>query len=470
MWLAIYIPALPLQAFSHNHIETAPIVVFEQEARRQRIVARNQKAARSGVSLHSSPVEANALCDRLIALPREPLRETALLIRLATAVGCLTPNIHLSESYGLQLDVSASFLLFGGTHALVERVNALLDAQRIRAHVVLASSASGARWLARAHRQLIVTDELPAWLDDLGFDNTDFPSTLIDDLKAINLHSLADLRKLPARDLGLRFGAALGLQLSQAYGETTETLSYWQPAARFHEKVEFLDLAVDINHWMPGIESLLQQLQEFLYRRASTTTTISFLFQQGSQRQTLLELNAAQGIHLAKDWLRLFSARIERHPVLHEISRIDLLCKRTAPMHFSEMDFFDRSSEREREWKSLYGLLSTRLGDGALLAPRNNGCSLPEVSATVQPHNHPQGVRPVWLIDPPRQLSEREMANLAPSLAPEHPERIAENWSHANGKSQVLRDYYVARTADHKALWVFRDKPSNTWFLQGVFS
>jgi len=39
----------------------------------------------------------------------------------------------------------------------------------------------------------------------------------------------------------------------------------------------------------------------------------------------------------------------------------------------------------------------------------------------------------------------------------------------SNGNLQALRDYYVARTADHRAVWIFREKPSNTWFLQGVF-
>lgn len=469
MWLALYIPALPLQAFSHRDIETAPIVVFEREARRPRVVARNQKAARSGVRLRSSLAEANALCDQLIALPREPLRETAMLIRLANELGRLTPNIHLSASYGLQLDVSASLTLFGGMQTLVARVNAGLQAQHIRAHVVLAPSPRGARWLARAHRQLIVEEGLADWLDDLGFDNTDLAPSLIEELQALNLHSLADLRRLSAKELNVRFGTELSLQLAQAYGEIAESLPYWQPVQRFHEKVEFLDLASEASHWMPGVEALLQQLQAFLYRRAATATTVVFRFLQGNQRQTRLELTAAQGIYLAKDWFRLFNARIERQPVLHEVSRIDLLCRHTESMHFADMDFFDPSREREREWQSLFGLLSTRLGEDALRPPRSNDCALPEVTAATQHAAVLHSARPAWLIDPPRPLSEREVASYVATITPEYPERVAENWSQESGNLQALRDYYVARTADHRAVWIFREKPSNTWFLQGVF-
>lgn len=469
VWLAIYIPALPLQAFSHQHIETAPIVVFEQEARRQHVIARNQKAARNGVLLYGTLAEASALCDQLIALPRDPLRETATLVRLAVELSRLTPNIHLGESYGLQLQVSASLRLFGGTQGLVEQVNSSLQAQRIRAHVALAHTARGARWLARAHRQLIVEDNLPEWLDDLGFDNTDLPHHLIAELKAINLHSLADLRRLPAKDLSQRFGHELILQLAQAYGDVTETLRYWRPAECFEEKVEFLDLARETNEWLPGVTNLLRQLQDFLYLRAVTCCNIVFVFSQGSQRQTVREVRAARGSYLVKDWLRLFNAQIERQPVLHEVSRIELQCRRTEPMQFAEVDLFDHSVQREQEWKSLFGLLATRLGDGALRPPRSNACSLPEVVNTSQRAAPTDGARPLWLIDPPRQLSERELASLVATITPEHPERIAENWSQESGSIRVLRDYYVARTPDHKAIWIFREKTRNTWFLQGVF-
>ena len=174
MWLALYIPALPLQAFSHTLTESAPVVVFEREARRSHIVARNQKAARLGVRLHATLAEANALSDALVALPREPLRETALLERMAEAASALTPNVHIREHYGLVLDVSASLTLFGGAQAVQARAQTLSQAQHVRCHAVLAPTASGARWLSRGHRQLVVESDVGAWLDDLALDCTDF--------------------------------------------------------------------------------------------------------------------------------------------------------------------------------------------------------------------------------------------------------------------------------------------------------
>ena len=71
-----------------------------------------------------------------------------------------------------------------------------------------------------------------------------------------------------------------------------------------------------------------------------------------------------------------------------------------------------------------------------------------------------------------RSLSEREVNAFMQSIHFQQPERIAENWSHpdrGDGSLSSQRDYYIARTHDHRALWVYRERPRNDWFLQGVF-
>jgi protein ImuB len=485
VWLALYIPALPLQAFSHTLIETAPVAVLERggrggsvgggaggaRAQHSYIVARNLKAARLGITLHSTLAQATALSDTLITLPREPLREVSLLTQLAEASSCITPNIHIQETFGLLLEVSASLTLFGGAHALHQRAEAIVQAQRIRAHVVLAPTASGARWLARAHRQLVVPDTIGAWLDDLCLENTDFSAALISELHALNLHSLEALRRLPSAELNRRFGTPVTLALARAYAEATETLAFWQPEVCFDESVEFLDPAREQSHWMPGVDALVLQLQDFLRARAATTRTIEFRFHLGSQSCTQLPLLAAHGTHLASDWLRLFNARIERLPITHEISRISLSCERTEPMQFADVDLFEKSKERDREWSALTTLLKQRLGEAALRPPGNPGNALPEsTTATHAAETGVENLRPTWLVDPPRPLTAREVSVFTQSFQLQHPERIHEHWSHPDGAPCILRDYYIARTPDHRALWVFRERLRNAWFLQGVFA
>jgi len=66
-------------------------------------------------------------------------------------------------------------------------------------------------------------------------------------------------------------------------------------------------------------------------------------------------------------------------------------------------------------------------------------------------------------------LTEREVLGLKPTLPLRQPERLQEAWSQPDGAPPIERDYYVATTADHRLWWVFRERPGNQWYLQGVF-
>lgn len=475
MWLAIYIPSLPLQAFSHALVESGPVAIYERDAKRNRIVASNRKASLLGIKRGCSLAEANALSNQLISLLRDPLRELTKLQELAAAVSHLTPSIHISESFGLQLDVSASLTLFGGAQLLLNEAITSVESQHLRAHLVIAASARGARWLTRAHRELVVTDRLDEWLDDLPIVCTDFPPALIDQLQALNLHDLAAVRRLPADQLGKRFGPELSLALAQAYGKAPQSLPFWKPLAHFKESVEFLDLAREQSHWMPGITVLLLQLQNFLRQRAAATTAIQFIFFHGTQQQTNLLLNAAHGTYSAQQWQRLFGAKLERTAIPHEISRIDLVCENMEPMQFADLDFFDRSQDKNIQWQSLVALIKSRVGKQSVLeSPHRNHNALPESSTNLSADSftahHTDELRPTWLVEPPRRLHGDTLSKLFSSLHIQHPERVRENWMiNANGRP-AERDYYIAKSPDHCFWWIFRERVAGFWFLHGIFA
>ena len=471
MWLAFYLPSLPLQAFSRSLIESAPVAIFERGARRNRIVARNQKAARLGVAVGQSLAEANALTESLVSLIREPLRETALLQRLAEQTSQLTPNVHIDQNFGVLLEITASVPLFGGLAALQQRAHAIAATMSLRAHVIVAPTASGAKWLARAHRQLIVDSHIGPWLDDLMLDCTDIPPDVIEALRALNLHYLGAVRGIPAAALGKRFDTSLPLLLGRAYGEFNEALPYWQPAVRFSETVEFPDLAREQSHWMPGVDELLRQLQAFLQGRASATQAILFRFRMGTLQCTEFALHAAHALHQASDWLRLFNARIERLPIPHEVSGIELSCEHIEAMRFAELDFFDRTRERDREWDALTTLIKLRLGDTALQPTNDNACALPETPLITGESATPDdALRPALLFDPPRPLSNREVTAFKASFPMRYPDRIQEQWVPQPDREYTTRDYYIARAQDERMLWVFRERLHNEWFLQGLFA
>ena len=144
----------------------------------------------------------------------------------------------------------------------------------------------------------------------------------------------------------------------------------------------------------------------------------------------------------------------------------------TCALPISDVDLFDKSRLRDREWSALTTLLKLRLGDRALRQPRFNASALPEsTTVTLRAHSDDKAdIRPAWLVDPPKRLTEREVNAFTQSIHLQQPERITESWSHPDGRPNAQRDYYIARTPDHRALWVYRERPRNDWFLQGIFA
>lgn len=503
-WLALYVPALPLQAFSRTLIDSAPVVVFDGDVggRRSQIVARNRSAARLGIHTGATLAEANALSNALVSLPREVLREQALLQRMAVVVSALTPNVHISDDYGLMLEVSGSLALFGGESALISRVQQLMATESLRCrnvHCVVAPTARGARWLARAHRELVVTDAISDWLDELALDCTDLAGSVITDLNALNLHTLAAIRRLPVPALNQRFGEAFCRMLDEAYGDVVTTLPFWVSPRRFDSYVEFTDLAREASHWLPGVDELLLQLEHYLTLHASATPVIGLTLREGRLHCTELSLQAAHAMHLAREWSRLLAVKLERHPVPHEVSRIELRCEQIEPMQFDSVDLFDRSGQQDRDWSALGALLRLRLGQEGIRRPLANRTILPESVQSVRSVQRVESVdrnaitrggnkrpadtstapslsatdlqdaRPTWFEHPARRLSEREISALAQTIATRQPERLQEDWSQPDRSPAIQRDYYVASTSDHRLLWIYRERPGNDWFLQGVF-
>jgi protein ImuB len=280
------------------------------------------------------------------------------------------------------------------------------------------------------------------------------------------------VRQLANKELNQRFGCELTNALAQAYGQTAQSLPLWRPDTHFQQYVEFLDLAREQDHWMPGVIVLLQQLLAFLRLHTATTTVVKFCFSHGHQQRTTIEVHASHGLRHTDQWMRLFAARIERQPVVHEVSRIDLFCDQLHEADLHELDFFDHSSTHQQEWQSLLNLISTRLGNQAIVkSPRNPHNALPESISTAQ-QKAPAALflRPTWLIDPPRLLCGGLLRNLRTTLNLRQPERIESHWSSATGIDAPCRDYYIAKTTNHSIWWIFRDRISEQWFLHGIFA
>lgn len=80
-------------------------------------------------------------------------------------------------------------------------------------------------------------------------------------------------------------------------------------------------------------------------------------------------------------------------------------------------------------------------------------------------------LRPIWLLDPPVALSERNNRPFweSPLSLLAGPERIESGWWDDH---LMLRDYFIAEDSAHRLLWIFRERLSQSgvaWYLHGRF-
>ncbi len=492
-YLCVHLPALPLQAYahigpagpSHAFAEAAPLVVIEREAQRTRIVARNRLAARAGIAPGHTLAQAHALAEPLAVLPRDLLREQALLERLAATLATFTPHVHIHAARAsLIAEVAASLRLFGGIDALCNTVTQAVEPIAARHHLIAAASATAADWLARAHRRLVAHPPIADWLHALPITTTDWPPALIDELGQLNLSTVGEVDRLPRAELTRRFGPALIDSLDRAHARRDEVFAWWQPPTVFHARIELLDPAREARDWQPGVEALLADLERFLRERALGTPTIEFAFHAGREQHTHLPLAAASPTVAAADWLRLFHAALERQPLGHEVAWIELHSERLEPLRFEAIDLFDLARRQDKPWRDLLALLRLRLGAAHIRPPRRQTTPMPESDDATR-HAEieaPAGVRPLFLIDPPRRLTESEWKaewpKLRRTIERTQPERIRAHGPPSAGfeaapatpDGAIERDYYIARLPDQRTLWLFRDRRDAAWFVQGVFA
>jgi len=488
-FVCVHVPALPLQSHACTGAagptcslaDTAPLVVVERQARRTLVVARNRLAARAGIETGQTLAEAHALAEPLLVLARDFRREAALLERLASVCAAFTPQVHLAaERASLLLDVSRSLRLHGGGEALCHDLSEALEPMAARIHLVAAATHLAADWLSRAHRHLIAEGAPADWLSTLPLACTDWTPVLIDELAALNLHTVGEVDRLPHAELAARFGTALVQSLDIAHGRSEAALRWWQPATRFSAHVDFLDPAREAAHWFPGVVALTGQFVAFLDSRALAARAIRLTFRNGSRQQSRLEVAAASPTCENEVWLRLIDAALSRAAIGHELSRIELDCDLLEPRRFEPLDLFTRRHEQQRHWSEILALLRLRLGSECVRSPRRQRTPLPESTDTVPSAETKvefaavAGARPLLLIDPPRRLGAVERAQILTRIRRALPERIetsaAGDTLSADPSTTLRRDYYIARLANQQTLWIFRDHGAREWFVQGVFA
>jgi protein ImuB len=483
LWLCLQFPFLPLDVFLQE--DGAAVAVD-----RQQVVSANAAAIRAGVRQGLGLSGVLGLVPGIRVHERQPEREAELLRTLACWAEGFTPTVCIASADELLLEIGGCLRLFGGLEALRGMVRAGLEEQGFEALQGIAPTPLAAQWLARAGDEEACEDS--AFLrqrlghlavEVMGFMNAKDMKTLA----ALGAQALGDLLALPATGLRRRFGAELPLRLAQALGEVPDLREAFVFPERFAQSLELPAKVEHAGMLLFAARRLLAALCGWLGARAAGVVECNLLLEhEDGMPPSVMTLALAEASADLQRLERVLRERLEHFRLEAPVWRIQLRVESPQTLSGRSLGLFGQ--EAALALAPVIERLRARLGKDAVQALSLVEDHRPECASAYVSRDQAAGQqagknagkkavagrksRPLWLLPKPKLLPE---CNGVPQrggdlLRLAGPERIESGWwgQDEDATGDVRRDYYVACTARHEWLWIFRD--ADGWWLHGFFA
>ena len=472
LWLCLRFEQLPLQCLDRG--EQHPVAVLAA----QRVLRANDCAAALGVrpGMGTATVRALAGDEPVQLLERDEAAEARCLQQLCCWAYSITPTLHTWRQDCLQLEIEGCLGLFRGLEALLAEVAAGIGSRGFHARCGLAPT-PGAAWLlsfAAGDAATAVQRPLEERLGPLPLSLLSDFTTTVDSLRRAGLEHFGDILALPPTSLGRRCGSDFVTFLQQVLGQREDIREDYQPPATFSDEYWFGYEVKTNDELMPAIQRLLQSLCRFLRNTQLRSSEINWRLVGIDQKLRDVHVCSASSHSDWESWYRLSRIRFERLELDGGVEGLVLECDSLLPGQLDNIDLFSPRNQRE-PLAALLDRLRNRLG---LQAIEKVGCRdehLPELAVFVSSDQNstdgqvprPCAQRPFWLMPQPQPLrqSGERLYFSGPLELLYGPERIEDNW----WREPVSRDYYIAASGSAH-YWIFCERSSRRWYIQGVFA
>ena len=482
LWVALEMPALPLQIAERGGASAQPTVISEGPLQRPTVCWPNHAARQAGIREGQAVAAAKALAGELRVIERDARAEREALEALAAWALQYTPMVSV-ESQGIVLEVASTLRLFKGhaqlTAAMVRGVREL----GYRATIGVAPTPLAARIFARAEAQglqvrtCVEMRDLRTRLDDLPLFLLDWPEETLARLTDLGIVRVKDVLQLPGEGLARRFGPEMFLSIERLLGRVADPRVPYVPPSRFRSRLELPAEADGVEPLVFPLRRMLAEFEGYARGRGAGAQRLSLTLEHGRKARTRVELDFASPEREASFILSIAREKLGRlqvaAPTIALVLRADTLTP-YAPRNATWLPGAqDQAVGRDR----LIQHLAARLGRDRVFGIALGDDHRPEKAQAMRaslarpsPLQALHEPRPLWLLPLPQRLITHEgQPSLQGALElVAGPERIEAGWWDGD---EVNRDYYVASNPHGETYWVYREhRNPGAWYLHGVFA
>lgn len=470
LWIAIRLPRLPLEALAPSSSEYC--AVFERTGNRRLITCCNEAAAASGISSGMALGAATALApalkarERRISAERHALGSICALAYQVSAMITAQDTAPEFRGHTVWLEVASSLRLFHGLDAIIGKLESGLARLGYSHQLGIAPTQEGAALLAEA-RQVPALDrtQLLAAMKPLPLTLLHLQAATLKALRACGMRRIGEVLAIPTNEFAMRFGQDAMDYLRRLAGWQPDVRRYYRPAERYRRYFEFEGELESTEALLFPLKRLLVELQEYLIARDAAIREFKLEFEHSDAPASVLDIGMSSPSRDAAHLLLLVRERLERVPMPGPVQAITVRADRFALPRIGQKELFVIQSAEDEEWTAVLDRMRARLGSEAIRSlgladdyrPEKSWLPVPAGSERAAPI---QKCRPLWLLPSPRLLASRP-------LCVSEPERSEGGWWDGFDAS---RDYYTAQTQDGARLWVYQDRSSGGWYLQGLWS
>lgn len=474
-WLGFYFPQLPLDIFAEE--QTVPLAVTRRKIGREVIDRCNALAQEQGIRVGMPLNTALLLLADLQTRERDREREQQTLEMLAGWAWQYSSRISFDPLLML-MEVGASLKLFGGFPALLGKMRQDQPLPDCLRHWALAPSPTAAALLARIRPGACIHErqQLAENLADIPLQRLTRKPQILALMRGIGLSSIGDCLQLPRPELARRVGPELLLLLDRLLGRVPDPRHLWQPPEGFSQHLLLLHEISQVSALLFPARRLLEALCGFLRGRGGAAQHLQWQFLHRDAAPTRMEQGLLNPSREAEHILEIFRQSLERLTLPEAVVEIVLQVDDWQEFQEGTGDLF--TANQGVQDNIFLERLRARMGSEAVQGIQMQADHRPEHAwRYCEPAEKVEGEKsvfarharqPVWLLPRPQPLLVRQgqpcyQGKLQLQV---FSQRIESGWW---DDADVARDYYRASNLAGQQLWIYQDRRSGKWFLQGFF-